>query len=460
MNEPRFERKPAENERGDDFLQVVVDGHPASVFRPLIKGVRREKFYVKGYPPGSKNKAFYRCTGFAQKTPALDAARKLWKAALGGRWVALEQTKLRGEAPAATVGEILEAHEKHIHRVNLTLRRHSAAGYRNSLRRVVAWARLGGLQPGWQAKAESLSGTVLDGDLVRDYLAQVVPMKELNPKAHEQKLRGALRTLALARQMFAGLGRRMAGGKETQELTGQARKCYAGLALPAKLWEFLERPAEKAPRRRHEPLADAAVREMAAAALGLKESNPALYAVHLLFRHCGLRNDEIVHARGEWIVRLADPVAVFLPNGERREVAAFLEIRTREYWAVKVTEGRVPISADVLAELESVTGRVEGSDRKGKMEEGRAFLIPALTVTDRWELVNVAHNDFVRPWTEHLQKRSYELRRWAGTKVRMMHRSREMGDIFLRHAPTSVGELNYFTDAPVPAPITLGDVGL
>lgn len=408
-----------------DFFEIEVSGNTAAVFRPVRKGVRAKLFYVK------KGNGLFRCTGYSTRREAEQSARALFRAFLDKRFDALNSVKLRGPAPVATIGELIAAHEKNVARENKTLQGHSAAGYRNALRRVVAWGKLGGLEDGWQERAETLKGAVLDEDLVRDYLDAVVPAKESNAKLHDQRLRGALRTLALARQMFAE----------------RTRNCFKGLALPPKLKEFLKRPSEKPPRRQHQPLGDEAVRAMAQAALKLQ---PALYAVHLLFRHLGMRNDEIAHARGEWIERLAVPVAVHLFDGTRREVAAFMVIENREYWAVKKSGGKVPIAAEVLAELDAAVG----------VTTGREYLIPALTVTDRWELVNVAHNDFVRPWTEHLQKRSYELRRWAGTKVRMMHRSREMGDIFLRHAPTSVGELNYFTDAPVPAPIMLSDCGL
>lgn len=469
MNETRFQRVAAANDQADDFQEIVVDGYSARVFRPIFNGVRRPNFYVKGYPPGRGNRAFYRCTGYAKKAQALEAARKLWRGAVEGRWEALEKTKLRGEARVATVGELIAAHERGIARVNRSVQVKSAAGYRNSLRRVVAWGKLGGLgrvegrgskvEVGgsegktWQDRAEALPGTVLDGELVRDYLLAVVPAKEANPKVHEVRLRGALRTLALARQMFSA----------------QTRECFKGVALPPKLEDFLKRPAEKAPRRQHEALSDEAMRAMSTAALALRTEQPALYAVHLLFRHLGMRNDEIANARVEWIERLAVPKEVFLFDGSKRRVAAFMHIVNRDYWAVKKSGGKVPMAAEVLAEIDAACGgegcqvvRLSGDSNgaAGAAEDGKAFLIPALTPTARWDLVNLAHNDFVRSWTGHLQKRSYELRRWAGTKVRMLHRSREMGDVFLRHAPTSVGELNYFTDAPVPAPITLSDVGL
>jgi hypothetical protein len=89
-----------------------------------------------------------------------------------------------------------------------------------------------------------------------------------------------------------------------------------------------------------------------------------------------------------------------------------------------------------------------------------AFLIPARTDTERWRLIYIDHAEFVRPWTEHLAKKSYELRRWGATTVRRLHQSREMGDIFLRHAGKSVADKHYFTERPLAVPITFADCGL
>lgn len=442
----RFARVAADNDREDDFLEVEIGGRKAQVFRPRCRGKRLANYYVKGYPPGQGKKAFYQSTGVSTKGLALDAARKLWRAAIEGRFDVLEKTKIRQPQRVATIGEIVAAHERGIHQFNLTVKPESARGYRNSLRLLLEWAmrpergRGGGDEAKRRvvdvAAIDRLPADVLTEETVEAFLRNYLAPAGSDLLARDRRVHGARAAVRLARMMFEP----------------QAMKCYRGLNVPD-LSGFRAAALPEAPELARDEIDAETMREMSKAALDLRESNPALYLVHLLFRHAGMRNDEIENARVEWIERAGpgDVRGVTLPSGECRPIAAYVSIRKRAYWKPKQSSGRVALSWDVFAELRRwIDGRA-----------GEELLVPAPTKTARWELINVAHNDFVRPWLGGFRKRSYELRRWAATTIATLHQSDAMAEKFLRHATkTTAGKFYVPPDTVTPAPITLADAGL
>jgi hypothetical protein len=440
-------------------IPISVGGRMAWVFQPLVRGVRSETFYVKGNLGGGKQ--FYRSTGFSAKAMALERAKVLWTAALKGEVAevkaALEGTKRRQVKPVATIADVVRAHALAAEQGRLHVRGNVAAGYANSLLRVVGWAeglhevREGKVRRSFDAQAVgSRSLAVLAAeDFVPRFERAYLEQAKGDKVRREQLLRGAHAVLRNARAMFEPV----------------AMRAYKGLELPD-LGHFLKTPMKQARAVQHGRLEDAAVREMALAAMALRESDPELYRVHVALRHLGLRNDELMQARVEWVERCEREVK--LPGGELRKlaladgsvieatvpvvrkVAALFNVTLRAYWEPKGNEGVVAISPEVLAELAPwIDGRKPAD-----------FLVPGRTKTEVWELIYVRHADFVRPWTAHLAKRGYELRRWGATKVALLHQSEEMADLFLRHAKTTTAQKHYLTERPLPCPITLGDVGL
>ncbi|HEV8377229.1 MAG TPA: hypothetical protein VGP99_00140, partial [Tepidisphaeraceae bacterium] len=343
-------------------------------------------------------------TGFSKKGLALDFGRKLWRAAVERRFDILEQIKFKQPKPFATIGELIEAHEKLVHKFKLTVEAATVRAYRGSLRRVVVWARHPKmvdsqcerlhLSKEQRAAVDGESAAVLTEELVETFLEKYLASAGKDYQERDRRIHGALAAVRFARAMFDAEG----------------LKCYRGLRLPD-LKGFLEASLPNAPKLQQKELAPAAMKEMAAAALKLKESDPNLYLVHLLFRHFGMRNSEILNVEVGWIERLAEPRAVFLPDGRKREVAAFLALIKRPHWKPKQSEGRVPIAPDVLGELEPYLAGRDPSER----------LVPAEHKTARENLVNRKHGDFVRPWVNDFRKISYELRRWAATTVANLH---------------------------------------
>lgn len=179
---------------------------------------------------------------------------------------------------------------------------------------------------------------------------------------------------------------------------------YQGLKLPD-LTGFMGITRLAEADHSYQPLNEFTVARMQAAAQKLKNENPPLYLVYLLFLRMGLRNSEIVSAKWTWV--------------EENQNGASLAIVTRPDFKPKGKEGLVPIPKDVLAELQA--------QRKDE------FLIPATTPTDRSNLVYREHSAWVKQFIPGRSKTSYELRKHAGSIVATRDGNLMNAQAFLRH---------------------------
>ncbi|NBW12079.1 MAG: hypothetical protein EBR82_29015 [Caulobacteraceae bacterium] len=426
--------------------EIEVLGRKAYVFRRTIKdrgsdvGYASDRYYVKGRLPSGKQ--WYKCTKMGALPEAVRVAKALWRAALEERIDALAEWGAVKKTTVATIGEILQAHERGIGRASLKLRDGTGDGYRRALQRLLAWAldlhvtstRGTGRRVAVDEQAiAKLSSSVLTADLVDRFEAKYLARAGKSPVQRERALRGAHTVLRNARAVFER----------------RARKCFAGLTLPD-LTGFLESQLNEAEPVQHKELPDAIVARMARAALELRESQPALYVVHVLSRHLGMRPVEIVHAKVGWVQRLATPETIHLQDGTRREVVGVMRIEKTDEFDPKASSGWVSLSPCVWEELRPwLEGRDAGE-----------WLVPIADERARQAVVYRAHADFVRPWTEGHVGKGYELRRWGADKIMALHDSLEMASRFLRHAKTSIAERNYLTRRRITAPITLADCGL
>ena len=182
-------------------------------------------------------------------------------------------------------------------------------------------------------------------------------------------------------------------------------KFYEGLKLPdlsSFRGESVETPKRSMPR----PLDMKRLAAMEAAAPALAKDDPAAYVAHLLFSRLGLRNIEIVNARTHWI----NDGSIGIIN------------RAEEDFFPKGCEGWVPIAADVLKEVMSFQPLcVDG------------YLVPGANQTERHDAVYRRHSKWVSQWITDRTKTSYELRRYAGSRLLDMGATIfEIRD-FLRH---------------------------
>ena len=192
-------------------------------------------------------------------------------------------------------------------------------------------------------------------------------------------------------------------------------KFYEGMKLPNLTGfrgETVETPHRSLPR----PLDMKALTEMNAAAPALAESDPGTYVAHLLFSRVGLRNIEIVNARVHWI----SDGSIGIVN------------RPEEDFFSKGCEGWVPIAPDVLAEILKFQPLcVEG------------YLIPGAHATERRDAVYRRHSKWVARWIRDRAKTSYELRRYAGSRLLDMGATIFEVRDFLRHRDVQTTQMWY-----------------
>jgi integrase len=182
-------------------------------------------------------------------------------------------------------------------------------------------------------------------------------------------------------------------------------KFYDGMKLPDLAGfrgESVVAPKRSLPR----PLDMKALGAMQAAAPALAENDPGAYVAHLLFSRVGLRNIEIVNARVHWI----SDGSIGIVN------------RSEEDFFSKGSEGWVPVAPDVLKEIL----RFQPLCTDG-------YLVPGANRTERHDAVYRRHSKWVAQWIKDRTKTSYELRRYAGSRLLDMGATIFEVRDFLRH---------------------------
>src|SRR6516165_4111121 len=155
---------------------------------------------------------------------------------------------------------------------------------------------------------------------------------------------------------------------------------------------------------------------MEAAAPRLASEDPAVYVAHLLFSRLGLRNIEIVNARVHWI----SDGSIGIVN------------RPEEDFFSKGAEGWVPVAADVLKEILGFRALcVDG------------YLVPGANRTERHDAVYRRHSKWVSQWIKDRTKTSYELRRYAGSRLLDMGATIFEVRDFLRHRDVETTQKSY-----------------
>ena len=182
-------------------------------------------------------------------------------------------------------------------------------------------------------------------------------------------------------------------------------KFYEDLKLPdlaSFRGESVETPHQSLPR----PLDMKALRAMEEATPRLATEDPAVYVAHLIFSRLGLRNIEIINARTHWI----------------SDGSTGIINRPEENFFPKGCEGWVPIAPDVLAEIL----RFQSLATDG-------YLVPGRNQTERHEAIYRRHSKWVGRWIKDRAKTSYELRRYAGSRLLDMGATIFEVRDFLRH---------------------------
>lgn len=163
----------------------------------------------------------------------------------------------------------------------------------------------------------------------------------------------------------------------------------------------------------------------------LRVENPTMYLGYLMAIRLGMRDCEIVEARWEWLEEW--------PTGPQ------MAILVRDYFAPKGAEGRVPVSDEVLAELQAL-GTVP------RVPQGH--ILPATSPSARADLIYRGLSTWVRKFLPDRQKSVHELRKHAGSIVVTQTKSLVHAQRFLRHRSVATTERHYATLLDTLAPLT------
>jgi integrase len=164
----------------------------------------------------------------------------------------------------------------------------------------------------------------------------------------------------------------------------------AGLRLPEEVWQWVDSVESTKPEKYKRPAEELVAATMA----GILGQPPAIRAAFALVYNLGMRRDEALHARWDWVV----------PYNEARGVAIPLQDDYGWRGAKNKKDRVVPAVAEVWAELEAV--------RSGE------YLLPGATEKER-----VAHLDNLALWLRSIgwdrRRRPHplhEMRKLAGSK--------------------------------------------
>jgi len=363
--------------------------------RKLLIRVRctTRKFYLHPPRPGRNDwhvrftapsidgtRRIFRNTGAKEIGPAKRIAAKIIESFWADAGRGADRLRLRNDN--AKIGQLIDRYERNASQRPSTIRSNV-----RSLRMIVKTVHGG--DP--DAKPTSL----LTANLIREFEKRQIG-------SAEKRATVATRSVVIQRVRTS-----------TASYVRQARsivalrkmKFYEGMKLPDLTGfrgETVETPHRSLPR----PLDMKALTHMSAATPALAESDPGAYVAHLLFSRLGLRNIEIVNARIHWIsdgsIGIVDrPEEDFFPKGR---------------------EGWVPIAPDVLNEILSF---------RDLCTDG--YLVPGANQTERHDAVYRRHSKWVAQWIKDRTKTSYELRRYAGSRLLDMGATIFEVRDFLRH---------------------------
>jgi len=374
--------------------------------RKLLIPVRctTRKFYLHHPPPGRNDwhvrfaapaingtrRVVFRSTG----TKEIAAAKRIAAQIIESFWTdagrGAEPLKLRNDN--ATIGELITKYEQSAAQRPATIRSNV-----RSLRMIVKTVHGG--------DPDQKSTALLTANLIREFEKRQI-------ERAEKRSTPATRSTLIQRVRTS-----------TASYVRQARsvialrkmKFYEGMKLPdlsGFRGESVETPQRSLPR----PLDMKALSAMEAAALALAESDPGVYVAHLLFSRIGLRNIEIVNARVHWI----NDGSIGIIN------------RPEEDFFPKGCEGWVPIAPDVLKEI--LRFQPLCSD---------GYLVPGKNPTERHDAVYRRHSKWVSQWIKDRTKTSYELRRYAGSRLLDLGATIFEVRDFLRHRDVQTTQLWY-----------------
>ena len=367
--------------------------------RRYLMQVHGRKFYLK--PPRPGRPYFYlrfdapsnsglrtntanRSLGTNVLSAAKERAKQILEPILAGRWRDAEKFKTKSDY--ATIEQLIARYVERAKERPRTIQSNS-----NSLRLIVRAVHGG--------DPDEARASVLTGDLISKF--EELRCRGIKDRQKLQTTRNSIRSFVVQARAV---------------VSPKKMKFYGDLNLPD-LTSFRAESIESPKRSNPTPLNAAAIAAVNAAAPALAKKDPAVYVSHLLFSRLALRNIEQLHARWTWIV-----------DGS----IGIIE-RPEENFYPKGNEGWVPIAPDVLAELK----RFRDLSTNG-------YIVPGVTFTDRHEAIYRRHSAWAGQWIKGRSKTSYELRRYAGSRIFDLGGTIIDVRDFLRHRDVQTTQRWYF----------------
>jgi integrase len=336
------------------------------------------KFYLHRPPPGRNDwhvrftppaingvrRVVFRSTA----TKEIAAAKRIAAQIIESFWTdsgrGAEPLKLRNDN--ATIGELIAKYQQNASQRPSTLRSNV-----RSLRMIVKTVHGG--------DPDTRPTSLLTANLIREFEKRQLDRAQRRATAATRST--VIQRVRTSTASYVRQARSIVALRKMKFYDGMKFPDFAGFR-----GESVEGPQRSLPR----PLDMKALQAMEAAAPMLAKTDPGAYVAHLLFSRVGLRNIEIVNARVHWI----------------SEGTIGIVNRPEEDFFPKGSEGWVPIAPDVLKEIL----RFQPLCTDG-------YLVPGANRTERHDAVYRRHSKWVSQWIRDRTKTSYELRRYAGSRL-------------------------------------------
>ena len=370
--------------------------HRGESYTLYLKGI---KLYLRF---SRKGKQFWRSLDTSIKAVALSRAKAILTELEENQWEATP--KEIKPSSMATIGEIL--HRWRSSKALITLTEKSVTNNASALEGLIRKAT-------GKQEIEFLPASILTEKLVTQFISHErdAGRPDHSTRSHLTQARGVLQEAYM--EIYHGLS--------LPDLSGfRSKKKFK----PKRDYGFREIPRQS-------------VIDMELAAGRLLEQRSPLWIVYVLMANLGLRNGEV--KRTTWSHFAERPHYIdgavtyrkilFIEANYDDAVPRDLEVPD-EIW--EGLQHFRPKSC-IHASSELTHQGTNQSFRKGEVCQQCAYLIPAKTDTEREIICNRLINDFVRPYIPDREKKSYELRKWAGSKVLTREKNIFLVQQFLGH---------------------------
>lgn len=352
---------------------------------------RGDNFYLRFSRHG---KPILRTLGTSLKELAVKQAKAELDKLESNGWKPKKPEEPKG---LATIGDILDRWEKSTELV--TISHLARRNYASSLRCVLRDAT-------GKENVDGLCSSILNEDTVDAYITHC---REIDPETEKQRRpdHSISATLTQARCVLQPGYLKIYKGLKLPDLQGwRARKRF----VAKRDYGFIQFPRSM-------------VIEMEAAAERLYQDRNPVWVVYILMGYLGMRNSQAEQAK--WSHIREESV---IKEGKAIGTRHVIDIEAGYEDAVARTLG---IPAEWYEKL------------KAFQKEGDDFLIPARHATERNHLCNKEICDFMAKYIPDREKKAYELRKWAGSKVLTLTGSIVKAQYFLGHKSLNTTQRYY-----------------